>query len=147
MIELQCYNTWQVTTEGDCEGRSIRHLGVHVGNIDDIAFALASQAYYGLRFELVEPTVVSEYEPTGTKIEVSIDVKSGTWDMNKNDRIAYFKRMLRGRDVTVKSGTYYSCVTLISNSSLEAQADAKKQILKKAALAKLSLEERKALGV
>ena len=33
------YGIWIVTTEGDCEGRSTRHLGVFQGYIDDIAFA------------------------------------------------------------------------------------------------------------
>ena len=35
------YGTFKVTTEGDCEGKSTRDLGVHTGYIDEIAFALA----------------------------------------------------------------------------------------------------------
>lgn len=31
------YGIWIVTTEGDCEGRSTRHLGVFQEYIDDIA--------------------------------------------------------------------------------------------------------------
>ena len=147
MKELECYGTWHVTTEGDCEGRSTRDLGTHTGNIDDIAFALASQAYYGLRFESVNPTILKGREPTKSKVEVSLDIGTGTWNMDNDDRIAYFKRMLRGRDVTVKPGTYYACVSLVSGSSLEAQADAKKRVLRQAAIAKLSPEEREALGI
>ena len=147
MKELECYGTWHVTTEGDCEGRSTRDLGTHTGNIDDIAFALASQAYYGLHFNSVNPTILKGREPTKSKVEVSLDIGISQLDINKNDRVEYFKRMLRGRDVTVKPGTYYACVSLVSGSSLEAQADAKKRVLRQAAIAKLSLEEREALGI
>lgn len=33
----KAYGFWHVTTEGDCEGRSITDLGVFEGNIDTIA--------------------------------------------------------------------------------------------------------------
>ena len=147
MKELECYGTWKVTTEGDCEGRSTHDLGTHTGNLDDIAFALADKAYYGLRFDSVNPAILKGREPTKSKVEVSLDIKSGTWNMDHNDQIAYFKRMLRGRDVAVKPGTYYACVSLVSGSSPEAQADAKKRVLRQAAIEKLSPEEREALGV
>lgn len=41
---------WEVTTEGDCEGRTTKQLGVHEGHIVDIARNLASQTGYGLHF-------------------------------------------------------------------------------------------------
>ena len=40
------YGLWNVTTEGDCEGRSVRNLGTYEGNIDEIAFALADKCFY-----------------------------------------------------------------------------------------------------
>lgn len=46
----KAYGFWHVTTEGDCEGRSITDLGVFEGNIDTIALALADRCYYSLRF-------------------------------------------------------------------------------------------------
>ena len=49
------YGLWQVTTEGDCEGRSVCNLGVYEGNIDEIAFALADKCCYCLNFRAVSP--------------------------------------------------------------------------------------------
>ena len=45
------YGLWEVTTEGDCEGRSRKGLGVFEGYLDDIAFYLANKAYYTLEFK------------------------------------------------------------------------------------------------
>ena len=45
------YGLWEVTTEGDCEGKSTRKLGVYEGFIDDIAFALVGSCCYSLRFK------------------------------------------------------------------------------------------------
>ena len=53
---LNAYGLWQVTTEGDCEGRSIKDLGINEGFLDEIAFSLAGEACYGLRFSAVYPT-------------------------------------------------------------------------------------------
>jgi hypothetical protein len=41
---------WKVTTEGDCEGRSVQQLGLFTGEIDDIAFYLKDKSYYKLTF-------------------------------------------------------------------------------------------------
>lgn len=41
--EYSNYGTFKVTTEGDCEGKSVRHLGTFTGYIDEIAFALADK--------------------------------------------------------------------------------------------------------
>lgn len=145
--QLEAFGTWKVTTEGDCEGRSTRHLGEHTGYLDDIAFALANQAYYGLRFDPVTPIMVDGSEKTGTKVNVNLDINTGTWDMSPAKRIAYFRKMLTGRAVHVEDSQYYASVTLVDGTSPEAQAEAKKRVLQKAAIAKLTLEERAALGV
>ena len=42
---------WHVTTEGDCEGRSVKDLGYHKGHIIDIAHKLSGENYYSLHFE------------------------------------------------------------------------------------------------
>lgn len=47
----QAYGTWKVTTEGDCEGRSIRDLGTYTGYLDEMAFALADKCCYSLQFD------------------------------------------------------------------------------------------------
>lgn len=61
----KAYGFWHVTTEGDCEGRSITDLGVFEGNIDTIALALADRCYYySLYFTAVDPT---DYDKTPEK--------------------------------------------------------------------------------
>lgn len=60
---------WHVTTEGDCEGRSITDLGVFEGNIDTIALALADRCYYyTLYFTAVDPTA---YDKAPKKDEIN----------------------------------------------------------------------------
>jgi hypothetical protein len=36
---------WDVTTEGDCEGRSTKQLGTHYGHVAEIAFSLKDCGY------------------------------------------------------------------------------------------------------
>lgn len=146
-MNIEAYGTWTVTTEGDCEGRSTRNLGTHTGYLDDIAFALADQAYYGLRFDAVDPARLKGRPKTGTKVQVSLDIKTGSWDMDGKQRVKFFQGILKRRNVHVKEGQYYACVELIDGSSKEAQAAARKEVMKNSALSKLSAEEREALGL
>lgn len=45
---------YKVTTEGDCEGRTTRHLGYAKGNIDDIRVYYQDKKTYELRIEEVD---------------------------------------------------------------------------------------------
>jgi len=139
------YGTWHVTTEGDCEGRSVRDLGTHTGYFDEIAFALAKDAYYALRFSKVDPLALAAAPPTATKVQVSLDAASGTWDQDQSQRVKYFKTMLAGRDTIVRDGTYHACVELVSGLNAEAQADAARRLLVQSALSKLTPDEIAAL--
>jgi hypothetical protein len=142
------YGTWKVTTEGDCEGRSTRDLGVHTGFLDEIAFALAAQAYYGLRFDIVNQDKLKGAGPTGVEVQVSLGIDTGSWDLSAAERVAYFKKLLKGRpNVLVEDGQYYACVKLCSGDSPEARERARKQVLLNSARAKLTEDERKALGL
>lgn len=68
----KAYGFWHVTTEGDCEGRSITDLGVFEGNIDTIALALADRCYYyTLYFTAVDPTA---YDKAPKKDEINISI-------------------------------------------------------------------------
>jgi hypothetical protein len=144
-VEFNAYGTWNVTTEGDVEGRTTRQLGTHTGFIDDIAFKLADQAYYGLRFDPVDPTKIEKTPRTRTRVQVSLDIGSGTWDMDGPARVAYFKKMLAGRDTLVGLGQYYACVELIDGKTPEAQERARRAAVAAGALAKLSKDEIDAL--
>jgi hypothetical protein len=145
MKNIQAYGTWIVTTEGDCEGRTTRNLGTHTGYLDDIAFALADQAYYGLRFSQVDPLQLANVPPHAASVLVSLDIDTGTWDMSSAKRIDYFQKLLRGRDTVVQEGAYFATVNLISGKSPEAQEAARNKVLATNAQKKLSAEELAAL--
>lgn len=140
------FGIWHVTTEGDCEGRSTKDLGVHEGFLDDIAFALSAAAYYGLKFDPVEPKKWKTI-PARTEAIVSLNIGSGTWDLPSAARVRYFTEMMAGRDVQVVEASYYASVTLVRGRDEAAQELARQVALRQAGLAKLSMEERAALGL
>lgn len=53
---------WNVTTEGDEEGRTVRGLGVHEGHLGDIMFALAPATFYSLTPRRMTPKVVAAHD-------------------------------------------------------------------------------------
>lgn len=138
------YGIWHVTTEGDCEGRTTKDLGTHEGYLDDIAFALGEQGGYSLKFTRVHPL---ELRPVCTKVHVSLDISSKTWDMKSDQRANYFRTLLVGRDVTIEESNYYAAATLIRGTSPEARERAAREVVKARALSKLSPDEIKALGL
>ena len=129
------YGTWQVTTEGDCEGRSIKNLGQHTGYIDEIALHLADKCYYSLTFEVVEP--VAAYTPTST--EVHVHLRYG--DYSLKDVSAMFKEA--NRPVEITSSNYYRSFKIVTKNKEEIR----KNLLIQSALTKLTDAERKALGL
>ena len=141
--KLKPFGYWSVTTEGDVEGRTTKNLGTFHGYIDEIAFHLADKCYYGLQFKALLPDEMSpKYLPTKSKVTVSLDISSGTWDLKNEDRKNYFKELLQDRpNVIVKDGASYASVDIeLTNSS-------KVDLLKRTALSKLSDEEKMALGL
>lgn len=135
---------WKVTTEGDCEGRSTRDLGMHFGFIDEIAFALADKCYYSLCFKEIEPFDVSV--PTATKVNVTLDIDSGTWDMSPEQRVVFMNNLLADRDTAVEKGDAYASVNLVMGKNELQRKALEKEMLKQQALSKLSEEERAALA-
>lgn len=71
---------WKVTTDGDCEGRSTKTIGVFEGHVVDIALQLSKQACYSLRFSPVaNPEVMCDGISSGDNVSLVLDIKSGTW--------------------------------------------------------------------
>ena len=132
------YGIWIVTTEGDCEGRSTRHLGVFQGYIDDIAFALAEKCCYSLEFEKV-CTDIPVPKRALDEVNVTLDINPETWKLSPIDRIGFFRNMLQDRNTFVSKGSAYASVTL-SRKNLEKD---KREV----ALAKLTAEEKVLLGL
>lgn len=141
------YGIWTVTTEGDCEGKSVNNLGTFEGYIDEIAFALAGQAYYALQFRPARQLADPDFAKPGIKVNISLDIDSGTWDLHGKDRADFFRKLLAGRNVTVQEGQYFASVTIIDGSSPEEVLRKERDLKRKQALAKLTQEEQDLLGI
>lgn len=135
------YGLWEVTTEGDCEGRSRKGLGVFEGYLDDIAFYLANKAYYTLEFKKISIPRISHEDVSmeQSEVDVLLDSSSGTWDMSSEKRVLEFKKLLSRRNVHVTKSQFYASVKL-SQTPTEDERRQK-------ALSKLTDEERKLLGL
>jgi hypothetical protein len=136
----QLYGYWAVTTEGDCEGRTTRNLGTFKGWLDEIALHLADKNHYSLHFKKVE--MVDNYLPKAKKVSVTLDIDSETWNMTPDQRAAYVQRIFdaNNRDVKIVTGQYHASFVL--HADVEDITDKRTK-----ALAKLTDEERKILGV
>ncbi|BEU14801.1 hypothetical protein [Bacillus phage CM1] len=105
---------WEVTTEGDCEGRSIRRLGTYEGHILDIVRQLAGQAYYQLTFERAKPATLATKLPKGTRRSVQFHVTGERDKLPSGDSNAQFRALAQHlRDgESLKEGNYYNAVEL-----------------------------------
>lgn len=109
------YGLWEVTTEGDCEGRTVKRLGIHEGFVDEIAFALGNQCGYSLRFRRIFPDEAKlDTTPKINKVSISFDIKSATWDMTAEERADVIAEAFKDRDIRVSLGTYYASVEIMS---------------------------------
>jgi len=111
------FGIWEVSTEGDCEGRSITNLGIYSGYVDEIAFHLADKSLYKLRFKKLDNTKkytkIDSYTPKKKEVNISFDIESKTWDFIKtDDGHKEIKHIFRNRPVTVNKCNYYASVTL-----------------------------------
>lgn len=132
------YGTWKVTTEGDCEGRTVTDLGTYTGFIDEIAFALGRKCYYVLNFKAVSLST-PKLTPLTSKVNIQLDVGSGTWDIGDTKRVAFAKELFKGRDVKVTPCNYYATFTIEAGNA--------EQTKRANALSKLTPEERSLLGL
>jgi hypothetical protein len=107
------YGTWHVTTEGDEEGRTVRDLGIHKGYIDEIAYKLSGEAYYGLEFS-PPPPPKEPLKPKDPKhhVHIHLDIKSKTWDLTKEKRANTFRVLFQDRPVVVTESKYHASVKL-----------------------------------
>lgn len=137
--EYSIYGTYKVTTEGDCEGRSTRDLGVHTGYIDEIAFALADKCMYSLRFTMVQP-IELDLTPKKDTVQISLDIDSGAWDLNSTDALQFFKNFFKDRNVQVVNSLGYGKCTITTHKETIEEKRAK-------ILSKLSEEEKQILGL
>ena len=135
---------WMVTTEGDCEGRSQRSLGVYKGRIDEIAFALSSSACYTLTFKKIVPNLIPASASRKTEDKVVVNLDDFSWgELSNAERRTVFAELTRDTDILVGDAQFYKSVTL---TRVTPEEKARQDIISKA-LAKLSDDEKEALGL
>lgn len=135
------YGVWTVRTEGDCEGKTMKILGTFSGYIDDIALYLASSCFYSLQFSpLNVQKIDNSFTPTIKQVEVTLDINSGTWNMNSNLLALTMEKVFRDRPIYIKEG--HGCHSFIIETIKETVEEKKQK-----ALAKLTPEERKLLNL
>lgn len=132
--EYEWYGTFNVTTEGDEEGRSTAHLGTYTGYIDEIAFHLADEAYYQLTFRRVKKPV-TKFKSNGPRVSVCLDIDSGTWELTYDERKVYVDNLVKkaGRydKVKVLGEGHYGGFTLVNPDYIDPEKvaeDAKKKL-------------------
>lgn len=107
---------WEVTTEGDCEGRTTKKLGTHTGHIVDIAQRLGGHASYGLRFTRMTETKLPSKPVKQVNIQLNVD--SYTWNEFGEERVKMVREFLNREpsDITkydVVESNYYACSLLV----------------------------------
>ena len=136
------YGIWTVRTEGDCEGKTMQNLGTFSGYIDDIALYLADSCYYSLQFSPFNIQKIDDnFTPTHKQVNVTLDIHSGTWNMNPNFMALNMEKVFKDRPVYIKESRHGS-----GSFVIETIKETKEE-KKKKALAKLTPEERKLLGL
>jgi hypothetical protein len=105
---------WKVTTEGDCEGRTTRDLGIFYGHIVDIAAGLANKCTeYSLQFE---PASVDIPEVKERYTDISLCIGSGTWDMKPEDRAKWMQEFFAKAETKCEYSeikpSYYAAISI-----------------------------------
>lgn len=103
--------TWKVTTEGDCEGRSINHIGTYKGNILDIVKDLSARAYYKLTVSRVVDSELSTQRSAYKEVSFNINWEKGIELHNKKDHLRALTQHLRDGE-TLEESNYHGSVLL-----------------------------------
>lgn len=134
--EIDVYGLWQVSTEGDCEGRSTKSLGVWEGFIDDIALHLADKVMYNLWITPLNINKVTE-KPMARRVDVYMNDIA---HIDAKERLDIATKAFANRNVRISRSDYYGAFVINNNTSEE-------EILRASALAKLTTAERRVLGI
>jgi hypothetical protein len=117
-IKMSNKGTWKVTTEGDCEGKSIRVIGKFEGTIPEIVKILAFNKInpmYSFQFSLIEKyslkTPPKDYIPT-EPVPISLNIGSGTWDMSSGKRVKSIEKWIDDPTIKVTDSNYFASVNI-----------------------------------
>lgn len=133
---------WKVTEDGDCEGRTTRTVGYYKGSVEEIALMLAHKGdpHYALMFTPVSFIDAKDMTPKpNEKVYMRISL--------------YQSNCANFEGVNLKptfKGTTFKSAILRSNSDdvvLILNQESHMQKLREEALSKLTLTERKILGL
>lgn len=99
---------WEVTTEGDCEGRSTTKLGIHYGHVAEIALSL--RAGYSLRFVLANAGLHPKKNTPYKIIQKTVNVSFDCWSHKGGEK--GLAEWLDCPEIRVKPCNYYGAYTL-----------------------------------
>ncbi len=132
---------WEVTTEGDCEGRSMRTLGIFKGHYCDIALGLADKCCYSLHFRKInEVDMLPPIRGQREKVQITFSDVSHFRD---TELVEAVRDVATPLNISVGKGMWTGHVTLYRTVSEE---ERKKLALEKAKKV-LSAEDLAALGL
>ena len=107
------YGVWEVTTEGDEEGRTVKRLGKYLGYIDEIALHLADKVYYSLSFRKSDGILPEmSYTPKKSSVDVSLDISN---NVKRADGLLDLKKRFANRPVFIGPSYYYSSFKIYAN--------------------------------
>jgi len=132
------YGTWKVTTSGS--GVTVVDLGIHTGYVDEIALSLANKCINVLIFKKLDTE--EKYTPVTDKVNVMFYGDDNLGHIKyRYDRMSEIRKMFKDRPVEIEKGEHEKTFTIIASE------DTKMEVIKNKALAKLTEEEKKALGI
>lgn len=130
---------WEVTTEGDEEGRTTRHLGTHDGYVDEIALHFADKQGYALRFERRAEAI--NFEPTRANVIVSFGYDAGLDSLQSQQRANFVADVFQDRPVRISQANIYGAVQIVAGKTQREHEAIVKMAVVGRVLSKLSPED------
>lgn len=99
---------WEITTEGDCEGRSITRIGAFKGHFGDLALKHAKAAMYSLDLKKSKEDPIVDNSAEQASVTVPYEI-SGSNDKAVQVRVM---QLWLGPDWIVEPHNYYRTVLI-----------------------------------
>lgn len=141
---MEPYGLWKVSTEGDCEGRSTRQLGIFRGNYYEIALYLAEHCCYTLRFEKLDENKFN-CPKVWTRDEVDVSF-ADCIGIDRKEMLKNVPQYAPDKDFEFTFGRWDGGIKIIRPRSEDEKAAAIKAKAMEKVMRVLSKEEREALG-
>lgn len=107
------FGSWEVTTEGDVEGRTVHRLGIYHGHVAVVALHLAKHPGYSLRFMRVGDGEEQHFAfRRGAHVHVSVGAMTG---MKQEDRTRWLRDFLDldpSTGIEVQDSPYYGAALI-----------------------------------